>query len=232
MNNNLVINRLKTVQETIPPHVRLITVSKQVSVEAIESCYQEGIRDFAENRLQEAIEKQNQLKDCPDICWHFIGHLQTNKAKKAVESFAWIHSVDSLKLAQRLDFYTEKALQEGKIIRSPQVCLQIKVLPDENKFGWGIEELWQDLQQLQQLNFLHIRGLMSILPLGLSSEAILSAFEKVARIAQKIRDEHYFGNDFNQLSMGMSGDYQLAIQAGATMVRLGSIIFADYYHEV
>ena len=231
MNNSLVINRLKTIQETIPSHVRLIAVTKKVSIKAIESCYQQGIRDFAENRLQEALEKQNQLKDLTDIRWHFIGHLQTNKAKKAVESFAWIHSVDSLKLAQRIDFYTEKALEEGKMSRSPQVCLQVKVLPDENKYGWQIEELWQDLPQLQQLNFLHIRGLMAILPLGLSSSATLSAFEKVAEIAQQIRQEGYFADDFNQLSMGMSGDYQLAIQAGATMIRLGSIIFADYYRE-
>jgi hypothetical protein len=223
----VIADRLKTIRATIPSNVRLIAVSKQVSVEAIASCYHEGIRDFAENRLQEALEKQSQLKNITDITWHFIGHLQTNKAKKAVESFTWIHSVDSLKLAQRLDTYTEQALQEGKFDQSPQVCLQVKVLPDENKYGWEIEELWRDLPQLQQLNFLHIRGLMTILPLGLTSEEILSAFEKVAEIAQKIRQEGYFADDFDQLSMGMSGDYQLAIQAGATMVRLGSIIFAD-----
>lgn len=223
----VIADRLKKVQATIPSCVRLIVVSKQVSVEAIASCYQEGIRDFAENRLQEALEKQSQLKNFTDITWHFIGHLQTNKAKKAVESFAWIHAVDSLKLAQRLDFYIEQALEEGKINQSPQVCLQVKVLPDENKYGWEIEELWQDLPQLQQLNCLHIRGLMTILPLGLTSQETLSAFQIVAEIAQKIRQEGYFADDFDQLSMGMSGDYQLAIQAGATMVRLGSIIFAD-----
>lgn len=227
MKNSQLIERLKAVQETIPSHVRLVVVTKTVSVEAIECCYQEGIRDFAENRLQEALVKQSQLQELTDICWHFIGHLQTNKAKKAVESFAWIHSVDSLKLAQRLDYYIEKALTEKTISRSPQVCLQVKVLPDKNKYGWQIEELWQDLAHLQQLKHLHIRGLMAILPLGLSSSETLAAFEKVAQIAEKIRAQNYFTDDFNQLSMGMSADYQWAIQAGATMVRLGTIIFRD-----
>ena len=225
--NYPVIERLKTIQKSIPSHVRLIVVSKKVRVEVIKQVYQQGIRDFAENRLQEALDKQIQLKDLKDICWHFIGHLQTNKAKKAVESFAWIHSIDSLKLAKRLNSYAQQALAEGKINRSPQVCLQVKVLPDEKKYGWHIEDLWQDLSQLQQFNSLHFRGLMAILPLGLSSEEILSAFQKVAQIAQSIRNHNYFSADFDQLSMGMSADYLLAIEAGATMIRLGTIIFAE-----
>ena len=225
--NYPVSEKLKKVQQTIPPNVRLVAVSKKVSVEVIESFYRQGIRDFAENKLQEALDKQTQLKHLSDICWHFIGHLQTNKAKKVVECFPWIHSVDSLKLAQRLDYYAGKALEEDKITQSPQVCLQVKVLPDENKYGWKAENLWQDLPQLQQLKNLHFRGLMTILPLGLSSEETLLAFEKVAQVAQSIRNQDYFLTDFNQLSMGMSGDYLLAIKAGATMIRLGSIIFAN-----
>ena len=225
--NYPVSEKLKKVQQTIASHVRLVAVSKKVSVEVIESVYRQGMRDFAENRLQEALDKQTQLKHLSDICWHFIGHLQTNKAKKVVECFPWIHSVDSLKLAQRLDYYAAKALEEGKITQSPQVCLQVKVLPDENKYGWEEENLWQDLPKLQQLKNLNIRGLMTILPLGLSSEETLLAFEKVAKIAQSIRHRDYFATDFNQLSMGMSGDYLLAIKAGATMIRLGSIIFAN-----
>ena len=225
--NYLVNEKLKQVKQTIPPHVRLVAVSKKVSVEVVESLYQQGIRDFAENRLQEALDKQTRLKHLSDICWHFIGHLQTNKAKKAVEVFPWIHSVDSLKLAQRLDYYAQKALEEGKITQSPQVCLQVKVLPDEKKYGWEVENLWQDLPKLQKLKNLNFRGLMAILPLGLSSLATLSAFEQVAKVAQSIRSQDYFTAEFNQLSMGMSGDYLLAIQAGATMIRLGSIIFAD-----
>jgi pyridoxal phosphate enzyme (YggS family) len=225
--NYPVTEKLKKVKQTIPSHVRLVAVSKKVPVEVIESVYREGIRDFAENRLQEALDKQTKLSHITNICWHFIGHLQTNKAKKAVESFPWIHSVDSLKLAQRLDYYAQKALDEGKITQRPQVCLQVKVLPDENKYGWEVETLWQHLPKLQKLNNLHFRGLMTILPLGLSSEETLLAFEKVAKVAQSIRAQNYFSDDFNQLSMGMSGDYLLAIRAGATMIRLGRIIFAN-----
>ncbi len=225
--NDSVIERLKKIQANIPANVRLVAVSKKVSIDLIQCFYQQGIRDFAENKLQEALDKQIQLKDLTDICWHFIGHLQTNKAKKVVESFAWIHSVDSLKLAQRLDFHTKNALAEGKIRQSPQVCLQVKVLVDDNKYGWSVEQLWQDLSELQKLNYLQIRGLMAILPLGLSSQETLMAFKKVTEVAHSIQNKQVFSPDFNQLSMGMSGDYPSAIQAGATMIRLGSILFAD-----
>ena len=225
--NDSVITRLKNVQQNIPSPVRLIAVSKKVGCEVIEQVYEQGIRDFAENRLQEALEKQEQLKHLSDINWHFIGHLQSNKAKKAVASFPWIHSVDSLKLAQRLDVYAQQALAEEKIKQAPQLCLQVKSLPDPNKYGWNIEQLWQDLPHLNQLENLNFRGLMAILPLGLSPQEILLAFQKVAHLAQSIREYPYFSADFDQLSMGMSADYRLAIQAGATMVRLGSIIFAD-----
>ena len=101
----------------------MIAVSKQVSAQAIRSAYAAGIRDFGESRIQEAASKQAELQDLPDITWHFIGHLQGNKAKKAIEQFHWIHSVDNLKLAQRLD---QLAQQLGV---SPQVCLQVKFSP-------------------------------------------------------------------------------------------------------
>jgi pyridoxal phosphate enzyme (YggS family) len=224
MNDNLV-HRLREIQKTIPTHVRLIAVSKTVPLEAMEMVYGEGVRDFAENKLQDAIGKQQQLKDFSDICWHFIGHLQTNKAKKAVECFPWIHSVDSLKLAQKLDIYSQQALKEGVITDLPQVCLQVKILPDENKYGWSVSQLYEDLESLKSLEYLNIRGLMTILPLGLSPDEILSAFIEARDLLKKIKDS--FHSNFDQLSMGMSGDYLFAIEAGATMVRLGTIIFGD-----
>ena len=225
--NYSVIQKLADITETIPADVRLIAVSKKVEVEKIKSVYEQGIKDFAENRLQDAISKQKQLADLTDICWHFIGHLQTNKAKKAIESFSWIHSVDSLKLAQKLDIHAGKALAEGIIKQSPQVCLQVKILPDENKYGWHVNDLWQDIPQLQSLKYLRVRGLMSILPLGLSASERMSAFQDIAKLAEEIRLQGHFTPEFDQLSMGMSGDYQDAIAAGATMIRLGSIIFRD-----
>ncbi|WP_017293519.1 YggS family pyridoxal phosphate-dependent enzyme [Geminocystis herdmanii] len=224
MNDNLV-HRLREIQTTIPSHVRLIAVSKTVPLEAMVMVYGEGIRDFAENKLQDAIAKQEQLKDFSDICWHFIGHLQTNKAKKAIECFSWIHSVDSLKLAQKLDTYSQQALDEKVITDLPQICLQVKILPDENKHGWSISQLYEDLETLKSFKYLNIRGLMTILPLGLSSDEILSAFAQARDLLENIKDS--FNSNFDQLSMGMSGDYLLAIEAGATMVRLGTIIFGD-----
>lgn len=224
MNDNLV-NRLREIQTTIPSHVRLIAVSKTVPPEAMLMVYGEGIRDFAENKLQDAISKQQQLKDFSDICWHFIGHLQTNKAKKVVECFSWIHSVDSLKLAQKLDIYSQEALNKKNITDLPQVCLQVKILPDDNKYGWSVSQLYEDLESLKSLKYLNIRGLMTILPLGLSREKILSAFEEARDLVENLKKS--FNSNFDQLSMGMSGDYLLAIEAGATMVRLGTIIFGD-----
>ncbi len=214
-----IAQRLDLIRQHIPAHVQLIAVSKQVSVPRIQAAYEAGIRDFAENRLQEAIPKQEQLKDLKDICWHFIGHLQTNKAKKAIEHFDWIHSVDSLKIAQRLN----RLAAESSL--SPQVCLQVKILPDPNKYGWQDQELLADLSKLEECEALKIKGLMTILPLGLSSKQSLLAFEKTHDLARRITKQSTL--NLNQLSMGMSGDYPLAIQAGATMVRLGRVIFGE-----
>ena len=222
-----VVNKLAEITPSIPENVRLIAVSKRIESEKIRLVYQQGIKDFAENRLQEAIEKQKLLADLEDVTWHFIGHLQTNKAKKAIESFHWLHSVDSLKLAKKLDLHCQQALETSAISQPTQVCLQVKILPDENKYGWSVDDFWQDVPELAKLNHLQFRGLMSILPLGLSSSQILSAFKNVAELAQEVRSCGYFSHEFDQLSMGMSGDYKEAIEAGATMIRLGSIIFRD-----
>jgi len=226
MNNNQLSQNLDEIKKTIPPSVKLVAVTKKVDIDTIRSIYGQGVRDFGENKLQEAINKQSQLSDLTDITWHFIGHLQSNKAKKAIESFAWIHSVDSLKIAQRLDFYARQALEEGVIKESPQGCLQVKLLPDENKYGWSVEQLWQDLPLLQELKFFKIRGLMAILPLGLSEEETLSAFKSLKVLQEKIKEKGYFSENFDQLSMGMSGDYLGAIASGSTMVRLGRILFS------
>ncbi len=215
----LIAQRINRIREQIPEQVRLIAVTKQVSPEAIREAYEAGVRDFGENRLQEALFKQEQLQDLPDICWHFIGHLQANKAKKVLESFPWIHSVDSLKLAQRLDRLA------GELSRRPQVCLQVKVLPDPNKYGWQVPELLTDLPELDKCQNLNIQGLMTILPLGLSDSQALDAFNATRELAEKIAQQNWSNLQMHQLSMGMSADYLLAVRAGATMIRLGTIIF-------
>lgn len=212
-------DKINTIKQEIPENVKLIAITKQVGIEEIREAYQVGVRDFGENRLQEALDKQQHLKDLEQIDWHFIGHIQKNKAKKIIENFSWIHSVDSLALAQRLNRLA------GELKRSPKVFLQVKVLPDPNKYGWQVEELWQDLAELNQFEHLDIQGLMVILPLGLSATATLNAFEKAQELTTAIQAKNYPHLKMEQLSMGMSGDYLLAIKAGSTMIRLGRTIF-------
>lgn len=219
--NSSISERIVSIRSSLPTSVRLIAVSKQVSAQAIRSAYAAGIRDFAESRIQEAASKQAELQDLPDITWHFIGHLQSNKAKKAIEQFSWIHSVDNLKLAQRLD---QLAQQLGV---SPQVCLQVKILPDPNKSGWSMPELLADLPILNQYKSLQIQGLMTIPPSGLNAPEILNVFKLNHQLAKEIQEQNWSHIKMQQLSMGMSGDYELAVQAGATMVRLGTILFGD-----
>lgn len=213
--------RITSICGSLPASVRLVAVSKTFPPEAIRAAYNVGIRDFAENRIQEAANKQAQLHDLSDITWHFIGHLQGNKAKKAIELFDWIHSVDSLKLAQRLN---QLAAQLGV---SPQVCLQVKILPDPNKSGWSVPELLADLPALNKCEDLQIQGLMTIPPLGLNEAQIRDVFNSTYKLAKEIDQQNWSHLKMREVSMGMSGDYQLAVQAGATMVRLGTILFGD-----
>ena len=216
-----IADRLHQLDQQLPSGVRAIAVTKQVSVEAIREAYQAGMRDFAESRINEALPKQEQLKDLEDICWHFIGHIQSNKAKKAIEHFPWIHSCDSLKLARRLN---RLAAELG---RAPKIFLQVKILPDPNKYGWTRSQLLADLPELSRLSHLKIQGLMTILPLGLSEAEKLAAFQATRELRDAIASSRAIALTLPELSMGMSGDYPLAIQAGATMIRPGRILFGD-----
>jgi len=214
-------SRIASIRQQLPPSVRLIAVSKQVSVDAMRSAYAAGVRDFGESRIQEAADKQTQLQDLPDITWHLIGHLQANKAAKALQQFQWIHSLDNLKLAQRLDRLAEE------VSCQPQACLQVKILPDRDKYGWNVPELLADLPELNQCQHLKIKGLMTIPPLGLDEAQTLTLFNSARELADKIRQQNLSNIEMQQLSMGMSGDYHLAIQAGATMIRIGRTLFGE-----
>ena len=215
-----VIAQIDQFRQTIPPPVKIVAVTKTVSAEVIRAAYAAGIRDFGENRLQDAAEKQPQLQDLADITWHFIGHLQSNKVQRVMELFPWIHAIDSLKLAQRLDRLASEQPYH------PQVCLQVKLLPDPNKSGWLIPDLLAALSQLSQCEHITIRGLMTIAPLGLTTAAISELFHQTAALAEQIRHQNLPHIPMDQLSMGMSDDYPLAIAAGATMIRPGRILFA------
>jgi len=213
--------KITSIKQEIPENVSLIGITKQVDTVAMREAYSAGVRDFGENRLQEALAKQHELKDLTDVSWHFIGHIQKNKAKKVIENFDWIHSVDSLALAKRMNRLA------GELDLTPKVFLQIKILPDPNKYGWSAENLLADLKQLNEYECLNIQGLMTILPWGLSSAEALSAFDRVAELSAEIRQADYSRLPMSELSMGMSGDYKLAIQAGASQIRLGRTIFGE-----
>ncbi len=216
-----IAERITNIRSNLPESVRLIAVTKQVSVDTIRTAYAAGIRDFGENRVQEAEAKQAQLQDLPNITWHLIGHLQSNKVVKALKQFQWIHSVDSLKLVKRLDSLAEE------LSCSPNICLQVKILPDPNKYGWSIPELMTDLAELNQCQNLKIKGLMTIPPQGLDDLKTLSVFKKTQDLAQEISQKNLSNLKIKELSMGMSEDYNLAISAGATMVRLGRTLFGE-----
>ena len=214
-----ITQKIQSIKQHLPPDVKLIGITKQVAVKQVRLAYEAGVRDFGENRLQEALTKQEQLQDLIDVDWHFIGHIQKNKAKKVIENFDWIHSVDSLSLAKRLN----RLAQE--VDRIPKVLLQVKMLPDPNKYGWEVPKLWQDLEQLNQYQYLKIQGLMTILPYGLSDTQNLTAFQEIKKLTTTITQKNFSNLSMKQLSMGMSNDYLLAIEAGSTMIRLGRIIF-------
>lgn len=215
------VSHIRHFCDQIPDAVRIVAVTKQVPVLAMRSAYAAGLRDFGENRIQETIEKQEALKDLSGLTWHFIGHLQSNKVLKAVQHFDWIQSIDSLALAQRID---RIAQDQAKTI---QGCLQVKLRPDDTKSGWLPEDLLRSLPQLAVLSALQIQGLMLIPPAQLSGTELQACFADAARLAAEIRQQFIPSLPMLQLSMGMSNDYQLAIQTGATIIRPGTILFGQ-----
>jgi PLP dependent protein len=218
-----IADRLATIRGTLPATVRLIAVSKTRPIEDIRAAYAAGVRDFGENRVQEAIEKQAQLLDLPDITWHLIGPLQGNKARKALEHFDWIQSVDTPKLLERLQQLSED------LDRRVSCLLQVKLRPDANKIGWGAEALIAYLPRIAQLEKIHVCGLMAIAPQGIGDDETRAVFDETARLADRIaaivQRENWSNIRMDQLSMGMSGDYHLAIEGRTTMVRLGQTLF-------
>jgi PLP dependent protein len=214
-------DHIRAFRATVPQHVRIVAVTKTLPAWMIRAAYEAGIRDVGENRIQEAIAKQAELQDLPDITWHYIGHLQSNKAQKALEHFDWIQSVDSLALASRLD---RQALRRPT---KPNICLQVKLLDDPAKSGWTTPALRRDLAALGSFRNLNIRGLMVIAPYGLSTADLTELFRSAQKLHLQLADSLLLGSGFTELSMGMSGDYGLAIAEGSTIIRPGRILFGE-----
>jgi PLP dependent protein len=214
-----IAQRLATIRQEIPETVQLLAVSKGASLEQMREAYAAGVRDFGESRIQATAEKQAALADLPDIRWHLIGQLQSNKVRKAVQMFDVIQSVDSLKLYQQID---RIATELGKV---PQVYLQVKMLTDPQKIGWEVANLRLDLPEINRCEGLRVIGLMVIAPLGLASDKLLEMFASVANLQKEINQYKYQFIEIRHLSMGMSQDYKTAVQAGSSMIRVGSKIF-------
>jgi hypothetical protein len=204
-----------------PDAVKLIAVTKTVEAERVREAYEAGLRLFGENRVQEAQEKiaSERLKECRGkVEWHLIGHLQRNKAKYAVRLFDLIHSVDSPALAAELDRH---AGQEGKI---QKVLVEVKLSPEESKHGVSRKGLMELLETIKGMKHLDLRGLMTIPPFSEDPEEARPYFREL----RELRDAaERSGIPLPELSMGMSGDYEVAIEEGATMVRVGSAIFGE-----
>ena len=194
--------------------VILIGASKSQTIEKIIVAYEEGIKNFGENYLQEAEEKISKLDQ--DIIWHFIGSIQSRKAKRIAEIFDWVHTIDSFKVAEKLNSSRPKS--KGAL----NACLQLNIDDEESKSGLKIENLEEIIQKIEALENLKIRGLMVIPKPRDSEEEQRKVFRKVKEIYDSLIRK---GHNFDTLSMGMTSDYGVAIQEGATMIRIGTGIF-------
>lgn len=203
-----------------PEDVKLVAVSKTVSPDRIRQAYEAGLRDFGENRVQEASEKRPALSDLT-VTWHLIGHLQTNKARPARELFHWIHSVDSLRLAAKLD---KAALCSGDRL---QIMLEVNLGDESTKFGARESEVIELAGQVCQFETLELRGLMTVPPFFDDPERVRPIFRRLRELAKKIESTHTPYVSLKDLSMGMSHDFEVAIEEGATIVRVGTAIFGD-----
>ncbi len=205
-----------------PKEVTLIAVSKTKPVELLREAYQAGARCFGENKVQEIMDKYPQLPS--DIQWHMIGHLQRNKVKYIVDKVKMIHSVDSLRLAETIE---QEALKHQ--VRVP-VLLEVNVAQEESKFGLKMEEVLPLAEKISAFPHIQIQGLMTIAPYVENPEENREIFRQLKKLSVDIEAKNINNVTMSVLSMGMTGDYQVAVQEGATMVRVGTGIFGkrDY----
>ena len=202
--------------------VTLIAVSKTKPVDMLQTVYDQNIREFGENKVQEMCEKMEILPK--DIHWHMIGHLQTNKVKYIVGKTALIHSVDSLHLAKEIE---KQAAKNNVIV---PILIEVNIAEEESKFGLKMDEVLPLVQQISELPHVQVKGLMTIAPFVSNPEDNREIFRKLKKLSVDIEAKNINNTTMSVLSMGMTGDYQVAIQEGATMVRVGTGIFGarDY----
>ena len=211
----IIPSNLLNISKEIGPDVTLVAVSKTKSVEDIKTAYDFGQRNFGENKVQELIKKSEELPK--DINWHMIGHLQRNKVKYIVPFIHLIHSVDSLRLLKEINKQAKKQLKKVNVL------IQVDISNDDSKFGFSLFEINDLFEKINYDDYQNIlfKGLMGMASFTSNKEIIRKQFNSLNNVFQKFKKRH----SFEYLSMGMSGDYIIALECGSNMIRLGSNIF-------
>ena len=202
-----------------PSEITLVAVSKTKPVSMLQEAYDAGARVFGENKVQEIMDKYDQLPS--DIQWHMIGHLQRNKVKYIIDKVAMIHSVDSLRLAQTIE---QEAAKKELVM---PILLEVNVSEEDTKFGLKVEEVLPLLEQISSFSHIQVKGLMTIAPFVENPEENREVFRTLKKLSVDISAKNINNVTMSVLSMGMTGDYQVAVQEGSTMVRVGTGIFGE-----
>ena len=220
-----VISNLQDVRQTIPKECTLVAVSKTKPIEDLQEAYDAGQRDFGENKVQELADKASKLPS--DIRWHMIGHLQRNKVKYIAPFVHLIHGVDSLKLLAEIN---KRAKNEARII---QCLLQVHIAEEQSKFGFDPEEITQLISEdpISSLEHIEIIGLMGMATFTKDEDQVRREFNSLQELYQKCQSSKISNMKISTLSMGMSGDYRIAIEEGSNMVRIGSAIFGSREYQ-
>jgi len=219
-------NNLIKVKFNLPENITLVAVSKTKPASDIEIAYQSGQRVFGENKVQELQDKHPALPK--DIQWHMIGHLQTNKVKYIAPFISLIHAVDSLKLLQEIN---KQALKNNRCI---PILLQFHIAKEESKFGLNLKKSNEILnsEEFKRLENITVKGVMGMATFTDNKDQIKSEFNILKTIFEKLKVDYFKDHDqFKEISMGMSGDYKLALEEGSTMIRVGSTIFGSRTYE-
>ena len=206
-------NEFKKIKGSLPLGANLLAVSKGHDHESIRKLFDFGQLDFGESRLQEAIPKKKYLNDLKQLKWHFVGKLQKNKVRGVIKEFNFIHSVDSLSLIERISRISQ---EEQKI---PNIFLQVKLRDDPQKGGFLKQDLLKNWSKIVSLKNIHLIGLMTIPPIALNFDQRKDLFYECRNLANHL--------ELNDCSMGMSNDWQEALEYGATWIRLGSLLFGE-----
>lgn len=214
------IDRINRELQNIPSDAKLIAVSKTKPVIMLEEAYSAGMRDFGENKVQELTDKYEQLPK--DIRWHMIGHLQRNKVKYIIDKVFLIHSVDSLRLAEEISKEATKKNVDVNIL------IEVNIAEEDSKFGLERkEDILRLLRDISLLPHIHVKGLMTVAPFVEKAEENRGYFKKLRELAVDIKAENIDNISIDILSMGMTGDYLVAAQEGATYIRVGTGIFGE-----